>query len=129
MTFRFFNPELDYELIRKWWLSRSVEFFELEKLPKNGIIAEDNGVPIAAGFLYLTDSAFAIITWLVGNPDVTYDLRDRGVQAVIEQLCAQSKRHGVQVAIGLTSHIGLGKKYESRGFMYTESVMQYMRHV
>jgi hypothetical protein len=41
-------------------------------LPATGYIAEENGKPIAAAFLYLTNSSIGIFDWLSTNPESGY---------------------------------------------------------
>lgn len=63
----------DYIEISEWLKDRKWPMPPARgSLPATGYIAEENGKPLAAGFLYLTNSSIGIFDWLSTNPESGY---------------------------------------------------------
>lgn len=60
----------DYAVVRPWWEARGGEAPSREMLPTFGVIAEQDGQPVACAFCYLdaTGSGVAMLGWLATRP-------------------------------------------------------------
>jgi hypothetical protein len=91
----------------KWW-----RWPEMNKeiLPMNGtggvMIYKDN-TPIAAGFLYLTNSKAAWLDWVVSNPSYKESDRKEAIKLLISTLEEIGKKQGYNVIISLTRNKSL----------------------
>lgn len=68
---RIFEPK-DYDVIAPWYTAHGwPQAPHISMLPEGtGIIVEDENGPIAAGFLYVTNSPIAFFEWLVTKPGI-----------------------------------------------------------
>lgn len=60
--------ESDYLMAHDWWKSYGRGHIEKTPLPKTGIVVEDNGNPVAVGWIYFSNSEMAQIGWITANP-------------------------------------------------------------
>ena len=58
-------------MIADWWKGHGWPPIEYDKLPKIGIIVENNKNPLVAGFLYMTDTNMCMPHWIVANPEIS----------------------------------------------------------
>ena len=68
----------DYYYINKWWIEQGYDPPGTDILPMNGlggVIVEKKGKPIAAAYVYLTNSTMGYIDNLISDPK--YFGRDR----------------------------------------------------
>jgi len=61
----------DYEYIDKWWIEQGYDAISKEILPMQGLggLIVEKEKPIAAAYLYLTNSKMGYIEHLISNPD------------------------------------------------------------
>ena len=92
--------QTDYEYINKWWEDQGEEPPKLSMLPDRGlggIIAEKNGKPVAAMYLYLTNSALGYIANAIADPN--YKSKDRF--ELIRKLIDECVRRAAAVGCGM----------------------------
>ena len=67
----------DYEYINKWWVEQGFDAVSLEVLPMRGLggLIVEKDKPIAAAYLYLTNSKMGYIDNLISDPK--YISKDR----------------------------------------------------
>ena len=90
-----FRPlvEEDYDIICKWWKWWRWSVVPRESLPdngKSGFMIEKNGVPIVSGFLFITNSSWAKLEFIVSNPEYKEKDRKQAVEMLItgiENIC------------------------------------------
>tara|TARA_R100001163_G_C4994446_1_gene145845 strand:+ start:310 stop:708 length:399 start_codon:yes stop_codon:yes gene_type:complete len=73
----------DFDTISKWWLDWGLEIPEEELLPEKGTggwMISDNEIPVAAGYLYFTNTRIGYIDFLISNPE--YREKDRNEMIV-----------------------------------------------
>lgn len=90
----------DYTHINKWWKEHGDIPPELSMLPDRGlggVIVEKNNKPIAAMYLYLTNSAIGYIGNAIANP--SYKSRDRF--DLIARLIDECVRRAAAVGCGM----------------------------
>ena len=88
-------------------------------LPLNGcggVMVEKEGVPIAAGFLYLTNSKVAWLEWIVSNPDYRESDRKEALELLINTLeeIARSQDYSIILSIGRNK--GLIETHKKLGY-------------
>jgi hypothetical protein len=68
MTIRPYSSE-DYNMIKSWWVAHNAAILPPEVfLPATGAIAEVDGNPIAASFLYCCIGGISVIEFTTTNP-------------------------------------------------------------
>lgn len=99
----------DYEDINKWWIGVGEENPPvLSMLPDGGlggVLVERNGKPIAAMYLYLTNSAIGYIANAIADPD--YKSKDRF--ELITRLIDECVRRGAAVGCSMVWATSLSK--------------------
>ena len=113
----------DYKFINKWWVEQGFKPVSLEVLPMKGlgglIIEKDK--PIAAAYLYLTNSKMGYIDNLISNPK--YVSKDRF--NIILELMAACKKMAEDVGCldmwAITNNKGILKRCKKLGYKVTET--------
>ena len=111
--------ELDWDIMPLWWkwwrwpeVNRSV-------LPLNGlggIMVYKNNIPIAAGFLYLSNSEVAWLDWIVSNPEYKDEDRKQALELLINTLEEVAKQQGYSVIITITKSKHLIDTHKKMGY-------------
>jgi len=112
----------DWSTLEKWWRSwPNSSAPPKESLPSNGtggIIIEDNGEPVIAGFIYQTNSKVAIIEGVVSNPNYRgKQKRDKSLEVLVACLYEATKLIGCKYIFAMTDNkkiINLGIKLGGR---------------
>jgi len=108
LTFRKIKEE-DWSTLEKWWNS----WPDLSAPPKDylpsdgtgGIIIEDNGKPVIAGFIYQTNSKLAMIEGIISDPNYKdTKKRDNAVRALSLHLEETTKLMGYKYIISITDN-------------------------
>jgi hypothetical protein len=87
-------------------------------LPDDGAIAELNGGPTAAAFLYLGfNSKCAWLEFLVTNPHNSPRVSAKSLKLVIQHLLDVASKNGVLMVYSSLKNRGLIKMYEKFGFV------------
>jgi hypothetical protein len=120
MLVRKFDPETDYPHAVGCWKTQGWPAIPLDLLPKTGVVVESDGVNLAYGWLYLTDSKMTIMEFIVGNPNVDWKLRDEAIHLVINKLIVEAKERGGRSIFSSVNHKRLMDRYKSHGFIQTD---------
>jgi hypothetical protein len=115
--------EEHYPILKEWWEKQDWQAMPEHMLPTTGLIAYDGDTPIAASFLYDTDSSYGLIEWFVGNPDVDHEVRAEGIDKVLNGLMVFAKLKGKKQIITYTNHKRLIEKFKSNDFIETDQNM------
>lgn len=105
----------DYPEIADWYAARGEIALPLECFPRTGLILPG----VAAGFLYATDSALALIDCVVTNPEASPMARGRAVSGVLRALLDEAGKQGFRIVAGSTRYRGMRRSAERIGFKYT----------
>lgn len=112
--------ESDYDnLLLGWWKAWRWTAPPRDFLPKNGtggVMVEKDGVPIVAGFLYLTNSAIAWSEFIISDFQYKDIDRKQAVKIVIEELSVIAKQCGAKYIYTIVKNPSLQKIYEEMGF-------------
>lgn len=120
-----FKAEADHQEILSWWKAQDWPGLPAAMLPF-GFVSWEDGVRTAAAFVIGTDGALHVMEWIVGNPQVNYEARGRGVEAVVKACLAHCKEQGALVVITTTKHQRLIDRYKEMGFQETDSGMTHL---
>ena len=113
----------DYEHINKWWVEQGFQPVSVEVLPMNGLggLIVEKEKPIAAAYLYLTNSKMGYIDNLISDPK--YISKDRF--DVILELMAACKKMAEDVGCldmwAITNNRGILKRCKTLGYNVTET--------
>tara|TARA_R110002020_G_scaffold254117_2_gene467857 strand:- start:11619 stop:12038 length:420 start_codon:yes stop_codon:yes gene_type:complete len=110
--------ESDWETLQSWWdFWPGVETPPRDFLPDNGtggIMIEDNGKPVVAGFIYQTNSSGAMLEWVISSPNYRgKKKRDKALYTLTISLQTMAKDLGCKIIfanIQVSQIINLGKR-------------------
>jgi hypothetical protein len=116
--------DADYPMIAEWFVKHGWPVApEKSILSTMGfIVTDDNDDPLAVGFLYISNSAMAIVDWIATNPKL------RGLESVrvLEYLWNSVKEVATELKVGVILHFSLpkyAKVYEKKfGFKQGETL-------
>lgn len=115
LTIRRYDPS-DFETLKAWWDRHGFAGMQPEMLPRIGFVVEG----ICAGFVYQTDSAWALFEWVVSNPESEKESRRAGLDLLIEAAIHESRELGFKLLFSTIKHPALIKRYENHGFIATD---------
>ncbi len=125
ITIRAFEMEKDYADVCGWWQARP----DWHPLPQDhidraiGLVAESNGKKLCAIWLWLTGTAFAVLDFLVSNPDASPKLKVRAMGEVIDRGLQTAKRAGAKSIFTSLKNEGLERFFCKHGFEVTDRDM------
>lgn len=109
MNIRRLNED-DYPTLVKWWNDWGWTPLAKKLLPENGtggvMIESENGTPICAGFLYITNSEIAWMEWVISNKEVRGKQRDKALDLLFSELIlwAENSDRSVIFTVGKNKH-------------------------
>lgn len=120
MFIREYRPE-DHAMLMTWWNAHGFPGVSQAILPKLGLIIEDQGKPIVAGFLYMDNSVgVAMLEWVVGAPDCTGRQIVGGIGTLIDFMGKRAKELDYGVMLTACNKEALIRLYEKNGFVKTD---------
>lgn len=123
MTIRPFNMETDYAMVCEWWKGHGWPEIPSDALPKVGFIVSDEGKDICAGFLYLCESAWGWLEWVVTNPKGPILKRKAGLDVLVNHAVEMASRLGVKRILSSLQNENLISLYEKSGFKKMDTGM------
>ena len=82
--------ESDWDTLVSWWTAWPEWTAPVkEVLPENGtgcIMIQKNGIPIVAGFIYNTNSASALLEWIISNPEYNDKDKSQAIEILITEV-------------------------------------------
>jgi len=114
---RVFDPERDYETVSTWLAERGLRPIPLAILPKLGILAERDGVPAAAAWLYMDNSGSGVcfLEGTVTRPGITLRDARESVRAVVSFLKVRAAELGYSTMITFCNPV-LAREARRSGF-------------
>jgi hypothetical protein len=114
--------ESDYDdTLIGWWKEWGWEPPTRDFLPDNGcggIIVLDEGVPVCAGFIYLTNSKVAWVDWIVSSKSYRKKpQRHNAIGLLIETLTNIAKNNGNKFSYALIKNNNLINTYKDLGYI------------
>lgn len=119
MQWRYYTPA-DHEMIAEWWNGWKWRVIPPASLPVIGAIAYNIEKPLAAAWLYRSDSCVAMIGFFITNPDSSARQRNAALKTVVKALTDTAFEAGYTTVFATVIKEGLAKLIESQGFNYRE---------
>lgn len=115
--------ESDWEMLQNWWKAWGWPEMSKDLLPLNGLgglIVEKENKPIAAGFLYLTNSKVAWTEWIVSDPDYREDDRKECLTMLVRGLEEVAVSTGYKIVLSVGRNKGLLNIHKELGYTVDE---------
>ena len=111
--------ESDYETLTDWWKAWDWPILVKDMLPDNGtggIMVENEGENIVAGFLYWSNSKLVWLDWIISNPKVSRDIRQEAIKKLILTAEHMTKEAGSKYMMSISRSNSLLKTHEQMGW-------------
>ncbi len=98
-------------------------------LPQNGtggVMVEKEGMPIVAGFVYLTNSSVAWSEFIISNFEYKEPDRKQAIKIIIQELSEIARQCGAKYIYTVVKTPSLQKMYEEMGFINGSSKVNEM---
>jgi hypothetical protein len=108
-----------YPEICEWWRKRAHQgwtFVPSDHLSSLGLVASIDGKNLAAGWLYLTNSRWALTEFLITNPDASPKDSIRGLKDVLRGLEVLALEYGAATLFTSVENEGLRRLLQKEGF-------------
>jgi len=114
----------DYEFINKWWIewgeNHAPSLGDLPNRGLGGVIVEKDNKPIAANYIYLTNSNMAYLANAISNPNYKSKDRLEIIQVLLNECVRRAESLGCTFIWCTSSEKGVVKRCEKAGFVTTE---------
>ena len=113
----------DYEYINKWWIEQGFDALHTDILPMDGLggIIIEKDKPIAAAYLYLTNSKMGYIDNLISDPKYISKDRFNIILELIITCKKMAKEVGCLDVWAVTNSNGIIKRCEELKYNITEN--------
>lgn len=118
-----FDANKHYRDVASWWDSHNWPIIPLSTLPKVGFVAMDKDDPIAAAWLYQTDSDLSILEWYISDPKSDWKKREEALGDIINAASEFAKENGFKTIFTFCNNKRLIDKLQSNKFQKTENNM------
>ena len=111
--------ESDWDTLLSWWKWWRWPELSKDVLPMNGtggLMICKGDIPIAAGFLYLTNSKAAWLDWIVSNPEYREKDRKESLVLLINGLETVAVNEGCSTIISITRNKSLMDIHSKLGY-------------
>jgi len=130
MLVRKFIPKLDYSTITEWWTKQNWAIIPVKALSDTGFLIQDEDGPIAAMWIYTTNSAFTLLEWTVANPEVEPEKRSIALDKLLKYCHDYAILElGAVVLFSSLTNDRLIVRFEAQGFTKTDSNMTNMTKI
>lgn len=118
-----FDPVLHYEILGEWWRAAGWPIVSLDHLP-GGYVVINRDMPVCAGFVYFTGTAFCLFEWIVASPTAGLKERAQALDVLISGVKLLVNQAGVKTIFMSMKHDGLiAKLVNDHGFRMTDQAM------
>lgn len=112
--------ESDWETLMSWWEAWPEWVVPVkDSLPDNGtggFIVESNNKPVAACFLYFTNSKIGWIEWTISDPEYRGKDRNKAIEHLISTSELVLKEKGFKYAFSICRNKNLINKFKKLGW-------------
>jgi hypothetical protein len=117
----------DHAMLMRWWKAHGWPGVSKAILPKLGLIIENNGKPVVAGFLYMDNSVgVAFLEWVVGSPDASGKEIVVGIGVLVDFMGKRAKQLDYGILITACRQEALVRLYEKNGFQKTDEGLTHL---
>lgn len=120
LSIRTFDFGKDYATICAWWDAHGSLCMKPEHLSQNGIIVEIESIPACVGFLYKTDSRLCAFEFVVSDPTLAKNIRDKALNFLILAAKEWTKINGFSLIYTSTSNQKYLSRLKAAGFIETD---------
>lgn len=113
---RLVTLEGDYPEICEWWRSHDFPWIPWHRLPKTGVIIENEFHKFCAGWLYFAEAGFAWTEWIVTNPNAPLMRRKPALEMLLQTLKNEALAKGAHSIHSSLENKNLIRLYETQGF-------------
>ena len=112
MQARNWNLDKDYPYLVNWWKQHEFGIVPKKCLPPDGIIVEENNIPICAGGLYrCVNSNFSVMEWIVADKTANIKSIHKGLNICITEIFNLAKKYNMELIYSMTANTSLHKRY------------------
>ena len=112
MQARNWNLDKDYLYLVNWWKQHEFGIVPKKCLPPDGIIVEENNIPICAGGLYrCVNSNFSVMEWIVADKTANIKSIHKGLNLCITEIFKLAKKYNMELIYSMTANTSLHKRY------------------
>ncbi len=116
-----YNKDKHYDMLCEWWKAHSWTAPAPGFLSDTGIIIQNNdGKCLLAGWIYETNSAIALLEFIVANPDYSKEERDGAFSALMETAEKYLKSRNFSAIFISTENKALMRRLEKYNFKKTD---------
>ena len=111
--------ESDYEILSDWWKAWGWPVMAKDMLPDNGtggIMVENEGENVVAGFLYWSNSKLVWLDWIISNPNADKKIRKQAIEMLILTAEQMVKDAGSKYIMSISRSNSLLKIHEKIGW-------------
>ena len=111
--------ESDYEILSDWWKAWGWPVMAKDMLPDDGtggIMIENEGENIVAGFLYWSNSKLVWLDWIISNPNADKKIRKQAIEMLILTVEQMVKDAGSKYIMSISRSNSLLKIHEKIGW-------------
>ena len=112
--------ESDWDTTCSWWKWWRWPEVSKDMLPMNGcggLMVYKDDTPIAAGFLYLSNSKVVWLDWIVSNPEYRDSDRKDSLKLLIDSLEQVAKQQGYSIVISIARNKSLINIHEELNYV------------
>lgn len=112
--------ESDWDTMCSWWKWWRWPEVSKDMLPMNGcggLMVYKDDTPIAAGFLYLSNSKVVWLDWIVSNPEYRDSDRKDSLKLLIDSLEQVAKQQGYSIVISIARNKSLINIHEELNYV------------
>jgi hypothetical protein len=112
--------ESDWDTMCSWWKWWRWPEISKDMLPMNGcggLMVYKDDTPIAAGFLYLSNSKVVWLDWIVSNPEYRDSDRKDSLKLLIDSLEQVAKQQGYSIVISIARNKSLINIHEELNYV------------
>jgi len=109
----------DYKILSDWWKAWGWPVMAKDMLPDNGtggIMVENKGENIVAGFLYWSNSKLVWLDWIISNPNADKKIRKQAIEMLILTAEQMVKDAGSKYMMSISRSNSLLKIHEKIGW-------------
>ena len=121
---------LEYEIFVKWWDEWKFPPIPKALLPKTGYVAETEGKPLCATWLYLTNSPIASMAWFISDKQVRDEVRTEALGRLVKGVELKAKAFGCSRMIINIQHSSMASRLKTAlGYKRGDPYLQQLEKV
>lgn len=118
-----FDFEKYGSLVAGWWEDHGWPAMPSIAFPPNGLMILHGDKPVAAGWLYLTDSIWAILEWVIADKKAEKAIRRGALDVLIPDLLQIARQNEKSIVFSSIKHTSLIEAYKRHGMMVSDENM------